>query len=199
MVKNASAKTPRVISVEDLPSVMAGTKNVLATLSAAKGGEGSDRMADDEFGPSSSEFCTPATTTWGQIGRERPGPLSQKKKRGSPRNGTDRCAVGRGGVRLLSDVHIFQGLWPQEKKGSPPTTGEYVGLAAAREEAAKRERELMEARAERELVEMACDARVTRAKAGSPSISASARMTPLSKWMPEITSLRIRTRQSKGR
>lgn len=66
----------------------------------------------------------------------------------------------------------------KRKRGRPPTTGEYVGRAAAMEEAARREREVMELRAEHELTEMASEARVTRAKSGSPSLLAFATATP---------------------
>lgn len=54
------------------------------------------------------------------------------------------------------------------KRGRPPTTEEYVGRAAAIQELARQERELLELQAERGVAEMALETRRTRAS-GTPS------------------------------
>lgn len=52
----------------------------------------------------------------------------------------------------------------KRKRGRQLTTGEYVGVKAAKQEALEMEIKLMEARAEREMAEMAYEARKTRSR-----------------------------------
>jgi len=66
----------------------------------------------------------------------------------------------------------------KRKRGQLPTTGEYVGRAAALKELARKERELLALQAQRELVERVTEARVTQSM-GPPSEPAEvSRFTP---------------------
>lgn len=167
--------------MEELPPVTAGDGGISVTLEALRnrGVVLDSRMDGIESDPSTTEFVTSAMTSQSITNRGRPGPLSTKKRASDKRmeqisllsdveSNSDESMVSTRSTTSMSLT--TSGV--KRKKGLPPTTGEYVGRAAAMQEAAKMERELMEIRAERELVEMASEAKITRSKAGFPSLLA---------------------------
>lgn len=106
----------------------------------------------------------------------KPASLSKKKKKQASGKGTitdevmidsdesDSSRRSVGSVRSTSTTSSFASGAVKRKRGAPPTTGEYLGYAKAKQEAAERERELMEALAEREVAEMECEVRTTRVR-----------------------------------
>jgi len=162
-VLNAPAKElrslPRIISVEEIPP---GT---------SKPGNPCQIPGREAEGV----FTKPVKTTGGRD-KGKPSPLSRKKKRqpdverieematDSDGSSCSRMSVGSG-VSVESTATVSStASGTKRKRGRQPTTGEYVGLKAAKQEALEAEIKLMEARAEREMAEMAYEARKTRSK-----------------------------------
>jgi len=156
-VLNAPAKdsrgVPRVISVEEIPQGTSRIGNPHQTMGREAG----------------EAFTKPSKATGGRD-KGKPSPLSRKKARqpdvemteematDSDESNCSKMSVGSG----VSIESTASGV--KRKRGRQPTTGEYVGLKAAKQEALEAEIKLMEARAEREMAEMAYEARRTRSK-----------------------------------
>jgi len=156
-VLNAPAKDPRslprITSIEEIPPGTSKTGNPCQTL-----------------GKEAGEAFSKPTRAAGARDRGKPSPLSRKKAKqpdvemieemstDSDESNCSKMSVGSG----RSTDSTASGI--KRKRGRPPTTGEYVGLKAAKQEALEMEIKLMEARAERETAEMACEARKTRSK-----------------------------------
>lgn len=163
---------PCIVSVEELPLANVKGSRGVAALAAVRSLSDDGRVADDEQGPLSLEFVAPATPLREVI---KPGPLSHKKKRmtgiehrgplSDEDNDSDVSAVSTATTASMSSTTSGA----KRKRGRPPTTGEYVGRSAAIDELARKERELMMLQAEREVAQIASEARITRAMGLSDS------------------------------
>jgi len=149
---------PRIISVEEIPPGTSRPRNLCQT----PGREGEE------------VFTKPVRVTGGRD-RGKPSPLSRKKLRqpdvemieematDSDGSNCSRMSVGSG-ISVESTATVSStASGTKRKRGRQPTTGEYVGLKA-KQEALEAEIKLMETRAEREMAEMAYEARKTRSK-----------------------------------
>lgn len=117
-------------------------------------------------------FVKPAAVGEEGQGQDRPGSLSRKKKKQNQRAGaeiytdevnmdSDGSDVSRRSAGSTSTTSSYaSGI--KRKRGFPPTTGEYTGLKEAKEKACEAELRLMEIQAEREVAELAHEARLTR-------------------------------------
>lgn len=163
----ASAKTasvPRIVLMKELP-----VSSRLDVTKATSGRRGSGQAVDgNEHGPSGVEFVLPAQLTREREGgRLRPGPLSYRKKRSAVAEQEDVLSgedTDPSCVSLMSTASTVSSTVSgvKRKRGRPPTIGEYVGLAAAKAELIRQERENMELQAEREMIDRTNEVRALR-------------------------------------